>query len=95
MIIQRINNVLVKHGKVTFGIFTAVIIVSFVWFFTPGRDGSMLFDRSAGANTAYGSVLGSLKQGLATHVGHLFRDDDDGHGDGHHRAECFECYQQH
>ena len=58
MIIQKINNVLVKHGKVTFGIFTAVIIVSFVWFFTPGRDGSMLFDRSAGMNTAYGSVLG-------------------------------------
>ncbi len=28
MIIQKMNNVLVKHGKVTFAIFTAVIIVS-------------------------------------------------------------------
>ncbi len=58
MIIQKMNNVLVKHGKVTFGIFTAVIIVSFVWYFAPGRDGSMLFDRSAGAGTGYGAVLG-------------------------------------
>ena len=58
MIIQKMNNVLVKHGKVTFGIFTAVIIVSFVWYFAPGRDGSMLFERSVGSGTAYGSVLG-------------------------------------
>ena len=58
MIIQKMNNVLVKHGKVTFAIFTGVVIVSFVWFFTPGVDGSLLFGGNVGMNTQYGSVLG-------------------------------------
>ena len=58
MIIQKMNNVLVKHGKVTFAIFTAVVIVSFVWFFTPGVDGSLLFGGNIGANSQYGAVLG-------------------------------------
>ena len=58
MIIQKMNNVLVKHGKVTFAIFTGVVIVSFVWFFTPGVDGSLLFGGNIGMNTQYGSVLG-------------------------------------
>ena len=58
MIIQKMNNVLVKHGKVTFAIFTGVVIVSFVWFFTPGVDGSLLFGNNAGMNSKYGSVLG-------------------------------------
>ena len=58
MIIQKMNNVLVKHGKVTFAIFTAVIIVSFVWFFTPGVDGSLLFGGNIGMNSQYGAVLG-------------------------------------
>ncbi len=58
MIIQKMNNVLVKHGKVTFAIFTAVVIVSFVWFFTPGVDGSLLFERNVGMGSQYGSVLG-------------------------------------
>ena len=58
MIIQKMNTVLVKHGKVTFAIFTAVVIVSFVWFFTPGVDGSLLFGGNIGANSKYGAVLG-------------------------------------
>jgi hypothetical protein len=58
MIIQKINNVLVKHGKVTFAIFTGVVIVSFVWFFTPGVDGSLLFGRNIGSGSKYGAVLG-------------------------------------
>ena len=58
MIIQKMNNVLVKHGKVTFAIFTAVIIVSFVWFFTPGVDGSLLFGGNVGMSSQYGAVLG-------------------------------------
>ena len=58
MIIQKMNNVLVKHGKVTFAIFTGVVIVSFVWFFTPGVDGSLLFGGNIGAGTQYGAVLG-------------------------------------
>ena len=58
MIIQKMNNVLVKHGKVTFAIFTGVVIVSFVWFFTPGVDGSLLFGGNIGMNSQYGAVLG-------------------------------------
>lgn len=58
MIIQKINNVLVKHGKVTFAIFTGVVIVSFVWFFTPGVDGSLLFGGNIGSGSKYGAVLG-------------------------------------
>ena len=58
MIIQKMNNVLVKHGKITFAIFTAVIIVSFVWFFTPGVNGSLLFEGNVGAGSKYGAVLG-------------------------------------
>ena len=58
MIIQKMNNVLVKHGKVTFAIFTGVVIVSFVWFFTPGVDGSLLFNGAAGSGSKYGAVLG-------------------------------------
>ncbi len=58
MIIQKMNNVLVKHGKVTFAVFTAVIIVSFVWFFTPGVDGSLLFGGNIGMGSQYGAVLG-------------------------------------
>ena len=58
MIIQKMNNVLVKHGKVTFAIFTGVVIVSFVWFFTPGVDGSLLFGGNVGLNSQYGAVLG-------------------------------------
>lgn len=54
MIIQKMNVVLVKHSKVLFGIFTAVIIVSFVWFFTPGVDGSLFFGRSTGDKSQYG-----------------------------------------
>ena len=58
MIIQKMNNVLVKHGKVTFAIFTGVVIVSFVWFFTPGVNGSLLFGGNVGMNSQYGAVLG-------------------------------------
>ena len=57
MVIQRMNNVLVKHSKVLFGIFTAVIIVSFVWFFTPGIDGSLLFGGGISDKTEYGTCF--------------------------------------
>ena len=69
MIIQKMNNVLVKHGKVTFAIFTAIVIVSFVWFFTPGVDGSLLLQGNVGPNTKYGEVLGhAVTIGDVTHV---------------------------
>ena len=45
--IQRMNNVLIKHSKILFGVITVVIIISFVWFFTPGADGSLLFSRNS------------------------------------------------
>ncbi|MBO5202629.1 MAG: SurA N-terminal domain-containing protein [Lentisphaeria bacterium] len=45
--IQRMNNVLIKHSKILFGVITIIIIISFVWFFTPGADGSLLFSRNS------------------------------------------------
>ena len=62
MIIQKMNNVLVKHGKITFAIITLIIIVSFVFylgsinvfdFFTYGS-----FSLGGGSGSKYGSVLG-------------------------------------
>lgn len=43
MVITKMNNVLVKHSRILFGLFTGVIIISFVWFFTPGASGNILF----------------------------------------------------
>ncbi len=62
MVIRRMNTVLVKHNKILFGIFSVIIIISFVWFFTPGLDGSLLFG-GAGASpnatvaTAFGKKI--------------------------------------
>ena len=43
MVIAKMNSVLVKHSRILFGVITGIIIISFVWFFTPGADGSILF----------------------------------------------------
>ena len=51
MVIRRMNNVLVKHNKILFGLFSIIIIVAFVWFFTPGVDGSMFFGGPASENS--------------------------------------------
>ena len=59
MVIRKMNTVLVKHHKILFGIFSVVIIISFVWFFIPGLDGSALFDRAGYApNAVVGTVFG-------------------------------------
>ena len=59
MAITKLNNVLVKHGKIMFGIITAIIIVAFVWFFTPGADGSILFGSNPNSPDAVcGEVAG-------------------------------------
>ena len=59
MVIRKMNTVLVKHNKILFGIFSVVIIISFVWFFTPGLDGSLLFGGAgASPNAAVGTVFG-------------------------------------
>ena len=59
MVIRKMNTVLVKHNKILFGFFSVVIIVSFVWFFTPGLDGSLLFGNAAGSpNAVVGTVFG-------------------------------------
>ncbi len=56
--IQRMNNVLVKHSKVLFGVITIIIIISFVWFLTPGADGSLLFSRnSSKAGEVFGKTI--------------------------------------
>lgn len=60
MAITKLNNVLVKHGRIMFAVITAIIIVSFVWFFTPGASGSILFDRNpASPNAVVGEVFGT------------------------------------
>ena len=59
MVIRKMNTVLVKHNKILFGIFSVIIIISFVWFFTPGLDGSLLFGGAgASPNAAVGTVFG-------------------------------------
>lgn len=58
MVIRKMNTVLVKHNKILFGIFSFVIIISFVWFFTPGVDGSMFFEGNGSPNMIVGKVMG-------------------------------------
>lgn len=59
MVIAKMNTVLVKHNRVLFGIFSIIIIVSFVWFFTPGLDGSMFFGNNPSSpNAVVGKVFG-------------------------------------
>ena len=59
MVIRRMNTVLVKHNKILFGIFSVIIIISFVWFFTPGLDGSLLFGGAgASPNAEVATVFG-------------------------------------
>ena len=59
MVIRKMNTVLVKHNKILFGVFSVVIIISFVWFFTPGLDGSLLFGGAGGSpNAPVGTVFG-------------------------------------
>ena len=58
MVIRKMNTVLVKHNKILFGIFSFVIIISFVWFFTPGVDGSMFFEGNGSPNMVVGKVMG-------------------------------------
>lgn len=70
MAITKINNVLVKHGRLMFAVITAVIIVAFVWFFTPGASGSILFDRNpTSPNAVVGEVFGTpVKNKDVTHA---------------------------
>ena len=58
MVIRKMNTVLVKHNKILFGAFSIIIIVSFVWFFTPGVDGSLLFGGKASPDAVVGKVFG-------------------------------------
>jgi|GEM_PF-1466013 len=59
MVIRKMNTVLVKHNKILFGIFSVIIIISFVWFFTPGLDGSLLFGNAGNSpNAVVGTVFG-------------------------------------
>lgn len=57
MIFQKMNNVLIKHGKSVSLIFLVIIIIAFVWYFTPGVDGSILFGRRTGAGATYGQAM--------------------------------------
>ena len=58
MVIAKMNNVLVKHSRILFGAFTGIIIISFVWFFTPGASGNILFGTNPmSPNAVVGSVF--------------------------------------
>ncbi len=61
MIFQKMNNVLIKHGKTISVIILFIIIVAFVWYFTPGVDGSILFGRRVGGGATYGTALNGVK----------------------------------
>ena len=58
MVIRRMNNVLIKHNKILFGLFSIIIIVAFVWFFTPGVDGSMFFGGPASDSSIVARAAG-------------------------------------
>ncbi|MBO4647998.1 MAG: SurA N-terminal domain-containing protein [Lentisphaeria bacterium] len=58
MVIRKMNTVLVKHNKILFGFFTIIIIISFVWFFIPGLDGSILFGNASSPDAVVGTVFG-------------------------------------
>ena len=58
MVIAKMNSVLLKHSRIMFGLFTAIIIISFVWFFTPGASGNILFGTNPmSPNAVVGSVF--------------------------------------
>ncbi len=59
MAISQINTVLVKHSKVLFGLFTFIIIIAFVCFFTPGLDiGIFAGGARGGRNAVMATVFG-------------------------------------
>ncbi len=58
MAITKINSVLVKHGKFTFAIITIIIIIAFVWFFTPGISGNIFLDNHNSPSSKVGEVFG-------------------------------------
>ena len=53
MVIRKINTVFMRHSRWLFGIFTVVIIISFLGFLTPGQFGLEGF-------TPWGSSLGTI-----------------------------------
>lgn len=58
MVITKMNSVFVKHGRWFFGGFTLIIIISFVWFFTPGLDGSIFFGNPNSPSAVVGKAFG-------------------------------------
>ena len=60
MLIRKINSGLMKHSRWLFGIFTVIIIVSFVGFLTPTSSVFGLFNRDGAdsVGTVYGENVG-------------------------------------
>lgn len=60
MLIRKINSGLMKHSRWLFGVFTVVIIVSFVGFLTPTSSVFGLFNRNGAdsVGTVYGENVG-------------------------------------
>lgn len=57
MLLQKMNTVLVRHGKIFFGIFTFIIIICFVYYFSPGVSGDLFFRGTGSPNAKYGSFM--------------------------------------
>ena len=57
MVIRKMNSVFIRHGKYFFAVFTVIIIVAFVGFFTPGFNSMFTGDPSS-PNSAVGKAFG-------------------------------------
>ncbi len=57
MLLQKMNTVLVRHGKIFFGIFTFIIIICFVYYFSPGVSGDLFFNGGPSQKAKYGSFM--------------------------------------
>lgn len=57
MLLQKMNTVLIRHGKIFFGIFTFIIIICFVYYFSPGVSGDLFFSGGPSQKAKYGSFM--------------------------------------
>ncbi|HOK03909.1 MAG TPA: peptidyl-prolyl cis-trans isomerase [Victivallales bacterium] len=57
MFISGLNRFFEKHGRKTFAIFTGIIIVSFVLYFSPGFDITHLFNKRIPSDEEFGGLI--------------------------------------
>ncbi len=58
MIIRQLNSLFYRHSRWLFGIITVIIVITFVWMFTPGQTGcDFIGSGNAAVGTAYGEKI--------------------------------------